>query len=84
VRNPRRAGSPERGDARPPAPEDPETQAGRDVDPAQRVMGDRERITTLAGDGRRESSGGVNPKQASARVPARGLGNEFDVGIKTL
>jgi hypothetical protein len=47
-------------------------------------MGDRERITTLAGDGRRESSGGVNPKQASARVPARGLGNEFDVGIKTL
>jgi hypothetical protein len=48
------------------------------------VVGDRERITTLAEDGRRESSGGVNPKQASARAPAREFGNEFDVGIKTL
>lgn len=35
-------------------------------------------------DGRRESSGGVNPMQASARAPARGHGNELDVGIKAL
>jgi hypothetical protein len=48
VRNPRRAGDPERGDAGPPAPEHLETQAGRDVNPAQRVLGDRARTTTRA------------------------------------
>jgi hypothetical protein len=44
VTNPRRAGGPERGDADSSAPEDLETQAVRDVNPAQRVVRDRARI----------------------------------------
>lgn len=72
MRNPRRAGSPERGHARPPVPQDLETQAGRDVNPAQRVGRERTRTRKRARKaGRRESSGGDNVKEAATQRPAR-------------